>query len=299
MTGLLIGTADGLHELGNGREPRFAGREVNALTRGASGWWAIVDGGEIWRSGDGDEWQRVAGTGGVRANCLLPMEGGTLVGAAEARMLRVEDLSLAPIRSFDAVAGRDDWYTPWGGPPDARSISGDASGAVYVNVHVGGIPRSRDGGASWEPTIDIHADVHQVLAGSRAGLVLAACARGLAVSQDAGDSWKILNDGLHANYCRAVAVAGESILVSASTGPSGRRAAVYRTSLANPDRLEQCRDGLPEWFAENVDTYCLAAEGSTAALGTADGSVFVSDDEGRTWREAAAGLPSVRCVALR
>jgi hypothetical protein len=96
-----------------------------------------------------------------------------------------------------------------------------------------------------------------------------------------------------------VAVVGATILVSASTGPSGRRAAVYRTSLAQPGRLEQCRDGLPEWFGENVDTYCLASDGATAALGTADGSLFLSQDEGRTWSEARTGLPPVRCVAFR
>ena len=36
-----------------------------------------------------------------------------------------------------------------------RTIAAGAEGELYVNVHVGGILRSDDDGASWRPTIDI------------------------------------------------------------------------------------------------------------------------------------------------
>ena len=52
--------------------------------------------------------------------------------------------------------------------------------ALLANVHVGGIPRSGNGGASWAPTIDPDADVHQVRAApTDRSLVLAAAAVGL------------------------------------------------------------------------------------------------------------------------
>ena len=55
--------------------------------------------------------------------------------------------------------GRDRWYTPWGGPPDTRSMT-SADGKVYANVHVGGVVRSADAGRTWQPTaLDIDADV--------------------------------------------------------------------------------------------------------------------------------------------
>src|SRR6185503_2199998 len=98
---------------------------------------------------------------------------------------------LVPIQSFDDVEGRDDWFTPWGGPPDTRSMS-EWDDDVYVNVHVGGIVRTDDGGETWMPTIDIEADVHQVTTAE--GVVLAASAGGLATSADRGGTWNHRTD---------------------------------------------------------------------------------------------------------
>jgi len=196
------------------------------------------------------------------------------------------------------VQGREEWHNPDGSPPDARSLSADPSGAVYVNVHVGGVVRSTDGGRSWTPTIDVHADVHQVLYEPGARLVLAAAARGLAVSDNRGETWRFDTAGLHGHYLRAVAVAGRTVLITASTGPFTPRAAVYRKPLAGNTPFERCCEGLPEWFANNINTFCLTAADSWVALGTTTGEVYLSSDKGQHWSVAAEGLPPVRCVAL-
>ena len=166
-----------------------------------------------------------------------------------------------------------------------------------MNVHVGGILRTEDGGETWTPTIDIEADVHHVTTAE--GLVLAACAGGLAVSCDRGGTWTLRNDGLETPYSRAVAVCGDAVLLSASNGPRGGRAAVYRGDLAGGG-VERCRTGLPEWFDDNVDSYCLDAlrEGSFVAFGTSAGRVFVSEDTGVSWVELASGLPPVQRVLV-
>ncbi|MCS6927376.1 MAG: hypothetical protein NZ578_15910, partial [Candidatus Binatia bacterium] len=104
--------------------------------------------------------------------------------------------------------------------------------------------------------------------------------------------------GLHGRYLRAVAVAGETIVVTASTGPYTKRAAVYRKPLHGEGPFERCWRGLPEWFPENINTACLAAFDSWAAFGTSDGRLFLSADEGRHWRVLAEGLPSVHCVTF-
>src|SRR5438094_669920 len=197
---------------------------------------------------------------------------------------------LEPVEGFDAAPGRDGWYTPWGGPPDTRSITEDGD-TVYVNVHVGGILRSRDRGDTWEPTIDVDADVHKVWATRER--VFAPCARGLAVSENQGDTWEMRTEGLHANYCRAVAVTGDTVLVSASDGPRGSRSAVYRGS-AKAGALEPCSD----FFDRNIDSAWLDATDELAAFGTEDGRVFVSTDEGATWSEIASALPSVHRVLV-
>src|SRR5205814_5238876 len=95
------------------------------------------------------------------------------------------------------VEGREGWYTPWGDPADVRSIAVARDGAIHVNVHVGGVARSRDGGTSWTPTIDIEQDVHQVTAHPREPkIVVVASAEGFAISRNGGDSWSFVTAGL-------------------------------------------------------------------------------------------------------
>ena len=250
---VIVGTSDGLHELNGERTGHLEGHEVAWLARGESGWWAVVDCHEVW-SDSGGEWTAAGSLDGLTANCVLSTAQGPLVGTSEAHVFSLKRDSLERVQSFDETPEREMWYTPWGGPPDVRSMSADGSGAVYANVHVGGVVRTGDGGETWEPTLDIHSDVHQVLFDQGSGVVLAASAWGLGVSADDGRSWRFDTGGLHANYLRAVAVAGGTVLVSASTGPRTDRAAVYRRSARGTGPFERCVDGLPEWFSENVDT---------------------------------------------
>ena len=117
-------------------------------------------------------------------------------------------------------------------------------------------------------------------------------------SRDSGDTWRWDNEGLHAHYCRAVAVAGDTVILSASSGHHGRRAALYRRPLDGAGAFERCADGLPAWFPDNVDTGCVATDGRTVAIGTEDGCVFLSSDAGRRWESVAKGLAPVRGVVL-
>lgn len=295
MTRFLIGTERSLTELGSSAELL---KKPVSLAREDDGWWAIAEGFRVLRSADARAWDEVATVRGLRAKCVVPFDGGALVGTSEAHLVRVADGSAKRVAPFDKVPTRDDWYTPWGGPPDVRSLSRGADGAAYANVHVGGILRSDDG-EKWRPTsMDVDADVHQVLAHpDTPGLVFAATAIGLATSKDGGETWDFSEEGMHASYCRAVAIAGDTLLVSASKSHTGRQSALYRRPLTGGP-FERCEKGLPEWFADNVDTFCLDARGDEAVLGTSDGLVFVSDDGGESWHEEASGLPSVTCVAI-
>jgi hypothetical protein len=213
-------------------------------------------------------------------------------------LLRFVGGTLEPVESFDAVKGRDKWYTPWGDPADVRSIAGALDGTLYVNVHVGGVVRSRDAGRSWMPTLDIEVDVHQVLAHpTRPKIVLLAAYDGFGVSRDGGGSWQFVTGGMHAHYGRAVAVSGETVLVSTPTGPGGRRATLYRKRLDGETEFVRCADGLP-WFTDNIDTACLAADGPLVVFGTDDGRVFRSLDGGVHWGLPIKGLPTITAVTI-
>ena len=193
---------------------------------------------------------------------------------------------------------RDQWYTPWGGPPDTRSITVTPDGTPLVNVHVGGVWRGEDDG-TWREVVDVENDTHQVLAaGDGTEVVVAAAAVGFGQSEDGGRTFAWSTEGLHDTYCRAVAVADDVVLVTASTGPFTKHGAVYVRPLDGGDRFTRCDNGLPEWFEGNIDTFQLAARESVVALGTDDGRVFVSQDAGTSWDLAAAGLGAVRCVAI-
>ena len=271
---------------------------MTALARERATEWAIVDGTSLWQ-GEHGAWTQRAAIAGPPATCVASTPAGVVVGTEQAHLLRLAGDRLVPIDSFETTEGRGAWYTPWGDPADVRSIGVGGDGAIHVNVHVGGVARSRDGGTSWTPTMDIENDVHQVLAHpARPEIVLVASAEGFGLSRDGGDSWQLSTTGLHAHYLRAVAVAGEHVLVSASAGFHGRRSAIYRKRLDGGTRFERCVEGLPKWFDDNVDTACLAADGSLVAFGTGDGRVFRSRDAGEHWELVIKGLPPVACVLL-
>jgi hypothetical protein len=290
---LLIGTDDGLFELTEATPNRLRTGTVSHLAVG----WAIVDG-RIERISGGDRSAGLELPDGLEPRCLMPVGEDLLIGTSRARLYRSRDGGEPePVDGFDAAEGRDRWNTPWGGPPDTRSLARDADGTLYANVHVGGVLRSTDGEA-WQPTMEIEADVHEVTAHpTLAGCVLVAAAWGLGLSFDGAGSWSFSSSGLHNAYARAVAVAGEVVLMSASDGPRGGRAALYRRPLRDDAPFERCTAGLPEWFTGNIDTGCLVVSGSAAAFGTADGEVYRSTDGGLTWSRAATGLPPIRALA--
>jgi hypothetical protein len=299
---VLLATREGLWRLDRDQAipvETFTGKSLTALAVDGPITWALVDGRALWAARDG-VWTSRATIDGLAGTCLAPTPVGLLIGTEQAHLRRLHGDAPEPVESFETIDGRHTWYTPWGDPADVRSISTACDGALYVNVHVGGVVRSRDGARTWTPTVDIESDVHQVLAHpSRAAIVLAAAAEGFGISRDAGESWRFVTAGLHAHYLRAVAVAGDTVLISASTGPGGRRAALYRGRLDEPVTFERCTGGLPSWFEDNVDTGCLAADGALVVCGTEDGSVFRSDDGGERWRLVVKGLPPVTGVVLR
>jgi len=299
MAQILVGTHDGLHRFDpSGRRlmVEHAGRVVTTLA--PEGWelWAILDGTELVHTAGVDWWFHVANLRGLQGTCVADTRAGVVVGTSEAHLYRVAGKGLERIRSFSRAPGRSEWFTPWGGPPDTRSLTEDDE-TVYVNVHVGGVLKSSDHGESWRPTIDIGADIHRVTTGH--GRVYAAGAAGLNVSTDKGESWTARHEGLRGGYCRSVAVCGDAVLLSASAGPGGGHSAIYRSDVDGRS-FERCTQGLPAWFEKNIDSMCLDAfpDGSLAAFGTPDGRLYASADQGITWSQLVDHLPEITRVQI-
>lgn len=297
----LVATDEGLIELSDGAGPRpvRAGKVSHLAAGDGVDTWALVD--DAPERLRGGEWTRFDWPAEHAPRSLLAVAEELFVGTAGAHLYvarggAVESAEL--VEGFESADGRETWHTPWGGPPDVRSLARGVDSTLYANVHVGGVLRSSDA-RRWQPTMDIGADVHQVVAHPEvAGCVVVASAWGLGTTFDGGDTWEFTDDALHSAYCRAVAVAGDHVLISASNGPRGGRGAIYRRKLRDGGPLAKCAEGLPDWFDDNIDSGCLAASGSEAAFGTADGRVFASSDEGVTWRLAAHGLPPIRSLVF-
>jgi hypothetical protein len=295
----MAGTDRGLLLLNPEPQTELEGYAITALASSGKEWWAISDHHSIWQRSAEGQWHRVALVSDLKLHCLLPLQDTLLVGTSSACLIRVKDGDLQRINCFESVEGSDEWYTPWGAPPDVRSLAVSPAGTLYVNVHVGGILRSEDQGQTWQPTIDFHADVHEVrtLAG-RPDWVLAATAQGLASSEDRGNNWRFDRENLHGAYARAIEICGETILMTASTGPHTGKAAIYRRPLEQPGRFEKCEQGLPEWFPSNINTGTLTTAGDFAAFGTREGEIFLSLDAGQSWQPVATGLAPIQCLAM-
>jgi hypothetical protein len=289
------------HELGN--------QSVRALAPdGHGGALAIVNGRSLHRRAPGGVWSTIATTEFDLASCVAVGEF-IYLGTEDARVLRLSaDGELEQLRGFDTVAGRETWYAGSAvingqrvGPPlGIRSMTATADGRVLLaNVHVGGLPRSTDGGANWQPTIDVDNDVHEVRAHpKRSSLVMAAAAIGLCTSRDGGVTWGVEREGLHASYCSAIAFAGDDVLVSASVDHFAAQGAIYRRPIDGHGPLVAIAGGLPVWIDGIADTGCIAAHGSAVAVADKRGNLYVSADTGRNWSRRVAGLPTPSSVLI-
>lgn len=314
---VLVATTDGCHTftssgtssgdssdaspgaLGSSHSTALDGRSVTSLAAGPdASWFGVIDGNEIWeRAADGTWAARATWDTGLSA---IHAHGATVyVGTSDARLLRLVGDALSPVTSFDDAPGRSDWHAV--GPPlHVRSMTSTSDGAVLlVNVHVGGILRSDDDGATWTPTIDVDADVHEVRAHpSDASFVVAAAAVGVCTSTNGGATWTTHHEGLTSTYARAVAFSDDAVLVSVSDGPFAQQSAVYSRPVRGGN-LERVGRGLPaDGLAGNVDTACLAARGSVAALADDGGNVWSTNDTSVGWSLLASALGDVRAVAI-
>jgi photosystem II stability/assembly factor-like uncharacterized protein len=300
---------DGLFVMYEGTvRQEFAGRPVRGLTRDAHGGaLAIVDGRVLYRGTPGGKWHPIL-TSSMDLACCIRVGDVIYAGTEDAQVLRIDSRGgCESLAGFETVPGRDKWYAGRAlingqliGPPlGVRSMAATCDGrTLLVNVHVGGIPRSIDGGETWQPTIDIDVDVHDVCAHpTRPDWVIAAGAAGLCVSRDGGSTWTVEQAGLHASYCSAVAFAGDDILVAASTGHFTEQGAIYRRPMNESCALQRV-ECTPGWLAGICDTDCIDVRDSHVALADRAGNVYLSDDLGRTWSCHATAHPSPSALAI-
>ncbi|HSE71160.1 MAG TPA: exo-alpha-sialidase [Nocardioidaceae bacterium] len=194
---------------------------------------------------------------------------------------------------------------------------------VTVAMSTGGVYRTTDGGATWAPANQgIKAEffpgdlqypefgqcVHKVARSSaNPDLLFAQNHGGVYRSDDAGDSWTSIADGLPSEFGFPMVTHPrdpETIYVFPLESSDGRfppegACRVYR-STDGGSSWTGLGKGLPDsGFYAGVmrDAMCVDA-GAPAGVyfGSRDGSVFASNDEGETWQVVAQHLPDVLAV---
>ena len=176
---------------------------------------------------------------------------------------------------------------------------------LLVGIELGGLMRSEDGGASWQDhRPGAQRDVHSLAwHPTETGRAYEAAGGGSAWSRDGGETWQAADDGRDRHYTWALTVDPadpDCWFVSAAPGPfeaHGSRpaqAALYRWRGGGP--WEELDLGLPRPL--ETMPYALAATGDNLVAALRDGSLFVSQDQGDSWRPLKAdGLQKVVAMA--
>ncbi len=300
MTHVLLATEAGLLRLdasGSTVDVDFEGIEVVSVAALGDEVAAAVSGGGVWLR-TGGSWRELGLRGATVWTVALAGADEVYAGVEPAALWRLGGRGPEELSGLAAVAGHDDWHSPWG-PADLSTIVVDGD-RLLVGVELGGVAVSHDRGATWEARNGgLFDDVHVVLADGP--LLYATTGMGCFVSLDEGWRWSWASDGIDRGYTLGLAWTDDAAVVSAASGPpslweaGGPEAAIYRSSSHGREpRWERVFDA----FGGAVERNCLQARDALVVAGTTDGELLISRDAGRTFSVGRSDLPAVNAVAL-
>ena len=171
---------------------------------------------------------------------------------------------------------------------------------LYAGIEVGGMVGSVDGGSSWKQLPGLHDDIHCVnLSQAKPNMVYVATARSPYRSDDAGESWEAINEGLDRPYTLHIAAAPDDadlVLVTVSTNARRQNPQFYRSVDAG--RHWQLIDsvGSDEDMVVAIDWD--PAEPNRVYAGTDGGRIFCSEDRGVSWEPISASVSTIAVGAM-
>jgi hypothetical protein len=197
----------------------------------------------------------------------------------------------------------------------------DDANRMYVAISAGGVYATEDGGRTWqarnrgirvvympEKYPEFGQCVHKLaMHPSRPERLFVQNHWGLYRSDDRGESWKDIANGVPSDFGFAMVVHPHDpdcvYIVPIESDefrctPEGRLR-VYRTRNAG-ESWEALTRGLPQKGAyETVVRDAMAMDSLESAgiyFGTRSGQLYGSADEGKTWKKLLEGLPPIVCV---
>ena len=344
---LLVGTEKGLFRLVEDAAghwvvdgPHMAGYSVLHTMLASDGTLYAATAHKIWgahvyRSHDhGRTWSSLeavpghdpeSGRGATRAIWYIAESGNTLfAGIDPAGLFRSDDAG----ETWSAVEGlnehptRDTWE-PSKGCFAVHSICvySVQPDNMVVAVSAGGVYRTEDGGATWQPTnARVRADnlpqptpetghnVHRIIMHPREpSRLYRQCYSGIYRSDDGAKSWVEITDGLPSDFGYGIVTDPNDANTVFQIPESGSH---LRAPVDGKLRVYRSRDGGATWASVSVGlpddhVYVTVLREAMAIdardpcgvyFGTSGGHVFASADAGESWRLVANYLPRVLSV---
>ena len=276
----------------------------------------------LYVSDDGGGGWRAAGSGLLDARVLSVSvsashrEAGTSVvyaGTEPSNLYRSEDAGhswqrLPALRELPSVPGWSFPPRPWTHHVRTIALHPSDPGWLAVGIELGGVMRSRDGGATWaDHNPEAHSDAHQLLTHPLASdRLYEAAGQGIARSDDLGDHWTKLKAGLDRHYAWAQAVdpADPDLwYVSVSRSPF----AAHGDGDGQAQLLRSRGNG---WTP--VDTWgeaaslrrmpytltALPGQPGSLLVGLRGGTLLHTDDAGESWSRLQLELSDVTGLAV-
>ena len=263
----------------------------------------------VYRTHDGGlTWQHVPSYPSDYAHSVVmhPQVAETVyVGSEPATIFRSQDdgETWQECTAFRKVPEAQQWFfhsdTRASHVRDLRMAPHDP-GRLYAGIEVGGVVGSRDAAASWRQLPGTHDDIHCIdLSAARPQTLYVATARGPYRSDDEGQHWELINQGLQRPYTLHIAAApddADTVLVTVSRNAGRHNPQFYRSTTGGRswDLIESLG---------NDDDMVVAFDWDPGApkrvyAGTDRGKLYWSQDRGLSWQQIPVELSSVAVGAL-
>jgi len=289
--------------------------------------WRSPDLGETWEmSSEGLSYGDEDGRKVSKVSTLARAGDRLLVGVEAPGIFESRDNgeTWSLLSTLSGQPGSEGWDDPANQPPGHLGISGFVSEAgdsdrFFAIVQGVGAFETEDGGTSWTPRNRglrrdwpaVHEEVgfcvHKLVRSADPQRMYQQNHVGMHRSDDAGQSWSEITEGLPSDFGFAAAAHPhdrDTFYVIPVEPMHGRvmhdgKAAVWRTRDGGSSWTD-LRNGLPQENAHlGVLRQAMVIDTQDAPgvyFGTSTGQVFASADEGETWSEIASYLPSISSV---
>jgi photosystem II stability/assembly factor-like uncharacterized protein len=259
------------------------------------------DGGTTWHDAE-------LPTSDVFSVAYSPADGAAYAGCEPSALWVRRNGSWEELSALRELPSAPTWSfppRPWTSHVRWIAPSPHDADVVLAGIELGGLMRTSDGGKTWEDhRPGAQRDVHSLAwHPTEPGRAYEAAGGGSAWSRDNGASWEAADAGRDRHYTWALAVdpaEPDCWFVSAAPGPfhahgsQPAEAALYRWRRDGP--WEELDLGLPRPL--EAMPYALATTGDGLVAGLRDGRLFLSDDQGESWRTVEAeGLRNVVAMA--